>query len=99
MLNIAGASVSVGAAPTPPHGADVWLVRYDPRVVQVAIRRGENGGRTLPHRNVVKELIRLGAWNGQAARFNLPASPDPQLRTAVLVQTAGAGPILAAAKG
>ena len=79
--------------------ADVWLVRYDPRVVQVAIQRGENGGRTLPHRNVVRELVRLGAWNGQAAHFAIPASRDPALSTAVLVQTGGAGPILAAAKG
>jgi hypothetical protein len=97
-VTLAADAVSVGAAPTPPHGADVWLVRYDPRIVQVAIRRGENGGRTLPHRNVVRELVRLGAWRGQAERYSLPASPDPALKTAVLVQTAGAGPILAAAR-
>jgi len=99
-VTIAGGAVSVGAAQTPPaKGADVWLVRYDPRVVQVAIQRGENGGRTLPHRNVVRELVRLGAWSGRAARFDLPAARDPALRTAILVQTTGAGPILAAAKG
>lgn len=90
--------ISVDGAPA-KSAADVWLVRYDPRIVQVAIRRGENGGRTLPHRNVVRELVRLGGWNGRAARFDIPASRDPALRAAVLVQTAGAGPILAAAKG
>jgi hypothetical protein len=99
VVSLAADAVTVGAAPTPGQGADVWLVRYDPRVVQVAIRRGENGGRTLPHRNVVRELVRLGGWRGQAERFSLPASRDPALRTAILVQTAGAGPILAAAKG
>jgi hypothetical protein len=103
VVTISGGAVQVGAAQSPAQfpakSADVWLVRYDPRVVQVAIRRGENGGRTLPHRNVVRELIRLGAWNGQAARFALPAAADPALHGAVLVQTAGAGPILAAAKG
>jgi hypothetical protein len=98
-LSIGGGAVMVGAAGRPAKAADVWLVRYDPRVVQVAIQRGENSGRTLPHRNVVRELVRLGAWNGQAARFTLPASHDPALSTAVLVQTSGAGPILAAAKG
>jgi len=96
---IGASDVVVGAAPTPGRSADVWLVRYDPRIVQVAIRRGENGGRTLPHRNVVRELVRLGGWNGQSARFSLPANSDPALRTAILVQTAGAGPILAAVKG
>jgi hypothetical protein len=98
-LSIADGAVTVGAAGKPAKAADVWLVRYDPRVIQVAIRRGENSGRTLPHRNVVRELVRLGAWNGQAAHFALPASRDPALSTAVLVQTGGAGPILAAAKG
>jgi len=98
-LTIASGAVLVGAAPMSGGAADVWLVRYDPRIVQVAIRRGENGGRTLPHRNVVRELVRLGGWNGRAARFDIPASRDPALRAAVLVQTAGAGPILAAAKG
>jgi hypothetical protein len=99
MVTIGGGAVSVGAGQASGKAADVWLVRYDPRVVQVAIRRGENGGRTLPHRNVVRELVRLGGWSGQAARFNLPTSADPALRTAILVQAAGAGPILAAAKG
>jgi hypothetical protein len=65
----------------------------------VPIRRGENGGRTLPHRNVVKEIVRLGVWNGAPARFVIPPASDPALATAVLVQSAKAGPILAAAKG
>ncbi|HEX4180230.1 MAG TPA: DUF1223 domain-containing protein [Caulobacteraceae bacterium] len=98
-VTIGASDVVVGAAPAPARSADVWLVRYDPRIVQVAIRRGENGGRTLPHRNVVRELVRLGGWSGPAARFSLPPSRDPALRAAVLVQTAGAGPILAATKG
>jgi hypothetical protein len=96
---VAGGAVLVGAASAPDRPADVWLVRYDPREVQVSIRRGENGGRSLPHRNVVRELVRLGGWSGAATRFVLPASPDPALRAAILVQTAGAGPILAAARG
>jgi hypothetical protein len=91
--------VSVGAGKAPAKGADVWLVRYDPRTVQVAIRAGENGGKTLPHRNVVKELVRLGAWRGAPTTLKLPPAGDPALRTAVLVQAARGGAILAAARG
>jgi len=76
--------------------ADVWLVRYDPRVVQVPIRRGENGGRTLPHRNVVHQLVKLGVWSGQAETFALPQASEPHLRTAVLLQAGQGGPILTA---
>jgi hypothetical protein len=79
-------------------GADVWLVRYDPRILQVPIRGGENAGRTLPHRGVVRQLVNLGRWDGRARAFPLPATPDPALKTAVLVQSPGGGPILAAAR-
>ena len=98
-LTLQSGAVTIAAGTAPSQGADVFLVRYDPRIVQVPIRRGENGGRTLPHRNVVRELVKLGRWTGPGARFALPPATDPALATAILVQTAGAGPILAAAKG
>jgi hypothetical protein len=90
--------VAIGAAPA-AGPADVWLVRYDPRLVQVPIQRGENGGKTLPHRNVVKELVRLGGWRGAAESFALPPARDPALKSAILIQLPRGGPILAAARG
>lgn len=98
VVAISGGSAEIGAAPAPAQAADVWLVRYDSRTIDVPVLRGENAGKTLPHKNIVREMLRLGAWSGQAERFQLPAG-DPDLSTAVLVQTSGAGPILAAAKG
>jgi hypothetical protein len=87
-------SVGPGAAHGP---AEVLLVRYDPNVVQVPVLRGENHGKTLPHKNVVKDLVRLGAWSGAAQSYRLPPGPAG-LKTAVLVQSGPGGPILAAAK-
>jgi hypothetical protein len=75
--------------------AVVWLVRYDPRTIAVPIRAGENGGRTIAHRNIVRQLIRLGGWNGAAARYSLPPSP-PGLSAAVIAQASVGGPIVAA---
>jgi len=98
-ITLAGRAVEIGAGAAPSSGAEVWLVRYDPRILMIAIQRGENGGKTLPHKNVVRQLVRLGGWSGEAAHFDLPPVPDPHLKTAILVQTAGAGPILAAARG
>lgn len=96
-VTLSPASVTIaGVAPKRP--AQVWLVRYDPNIVQVPVKRGENTGKTLPHKNVVRELIRLGDWGGGTRRFATPAAPAG-LKTAVLVQAGPGGPILAAAKG
>lgn len=95
-LTVRGPVLTIAAAPR--QVADVWLVRYDPRIVQVPIRRGENGGRTLPHKNIVRELTLLGQWSGGAETLALPKPADPTLRTAVLVQRPKGGPILAAVK-
>ena len=95
-VTLATAGVAVGAANAPDGGAEIWLVRYDPNVVQVPVARGENGGRTLPHKNVVHELVRLGTWSGSAAQFALPPTMEG-LKTAILVQSAYGGEIIAAA--
>lgn len=98
-LKLAGGSVSIGAGPKPGAAVDVWLVRYDPHTLQVAIRGGENGGKTLAHKNIVRELVRLGDWRGAAETLRLPRPREPGLIDAVLVQAPKGGPILAAAKG
>ena len=90
-------SAKVAAGVAPRGGADVWLVRYDPRTVRVPVRAGENTGKTLPIRNVVRALTRLGKWDGAAASFRFPAAPEG-LQSVVIVQTREGGPILAAAR-
>ncbi|WP_372783771.1 DUF1223 domain-containing protein [Phenylobacterium sp.] len=85
------------AGPASARPAQVWLVRYDPSVLQVPVKRGENGGKTLPIKNVVRELTRLGDWNGGARSYAVPVAPAG-LKTAILVQAGPGGPILAAAK-
>ena len=96
-LQLSGNKLDVGQA-QPAVASDVWLVRYDPRTLDVAIRAGENGGRTLPHRNVVRQLVRLGSWNGAARSFTVLAPSEPGLSTAALVQVHTGGDIVSAAK-
>lgn len=94
-IKIASDAVSISAAARPDGPVDVWLVRYEPGVIAVPVRRGENTGRTLPHAHVVRALVRLGQWDGKALRLPLPAASGA-LSTAVLVQSAK-GQILSAA--
>jgi len=93
---LAGTRVAIdGAAPKRP--ADVWLVRYDPNVERVPVKRGENTGKTLPIKNVVRELTKLGGWTGGPKTYAVPPGPAG-LKTAILLQAGPGGPILAAAK-
>lgn len=87
-------NIAEGRAARP---ANVWLVRYDPRTHNVPIRAGENGGRTLPHKNIVREVHLLGKWTGDAQSFAIPAAAAP-LRSAILVQDGPGGAILSARK-
>ena len=96
-VTVSGGRVTIAGA-APPRPAGVWLVRYDPNIVQVPIRRGENGGLTLPHKNVVRSLTRLGDWSGAAKSYALPPPDVSGLKRAILVQAGPGGPILAAAR-
>ena len=92
-----GRRAAVAAGRVPAGGADVWMIRYDPRELNVPITRGENRGRVVPHRNVVRELVRLGPWAGAPRGYRLPRALSPGLKTTVLVQARRTGRILAAA--
>lgn len=94
MLFLKTGRVAVGSGRAPRGGADVWLVRYDPRLLEVQVRRGDNKGRTLQERNVVRELVRLGAWKGRPTSYRLPAAKIDGLVSVVLVQTPRGGKVL-----
>jgi hypothetical protein len=94
-LNVSGTSIMFGAT-APSQAATIWMVRYDPRTIQVPIKRGENNGKTLPHTNVVREFVRVGTYQGVAMRVTLPESANANLKTAILVQRGAGGPIISA---
>ena len=97
-LSLRGGTAAVGAGRAPAGGADVWLARYEPKTVEVPIQAGENGGRTLPHRNIVRQLVIIGHWRGTATSFAVPAGPAG-LTNAVFLQAGTGGPVLAVARG
>ena len=98
IVSFSGDAVTVGAGAAPAGGADVWLARYIPHTVEVAIARGENAGHTLPYKDVVREMVLLGKWRGEAASFPVPGGGDAGLAEAAIVQGSGCGPIVAAAR-
>jgi hypothetical protein len=99
MLYMENGKIAVGSSSHPPRGGgEVWLVRYDPRKVEVEVKKGDNKGETLAERNVVRQLVRLGRWRGRPTAFRLPAAEDEGLETLVIVQQTDGGRIVAALK-
>ena len=89
-----GKAVRVGAG---KGHATLWLVRYDPRTIPVAIRAGENGGRAIAHRNIVRQIVPIGQWTGRPLHVALPPA-RPGLASALLLQSGKGGPIVASRK-
>ncbi len=52
-------------------GGEVWLCELS-GTVPVTIERGENSGRTVTYHNVLRRRVKLGTWNGELRRFNIP---------------------------
>lgn len=88
--------ISVGAAQV-PGDFEVKMVTFDkPHVTKV--KRGENRGMTLTNANVVRELVKIGDWNGKAAEYSFSLDGiDGNGGCAILIQTKNHGPVLAAA--
>ena len=90
--------VDVGTGKAPRGGADVWLVRYDPRTQEVAVKSGDNRGQTMVQKNVVREITRLGTWRGRATAYRVPKSAEDGLETVLLVQGQRGGRLIAVAR-
>jgi len=74
----------------------VQVVRYTPQE-SVAIRRGENAGKTISYNNIVNSWETAGTWDGaRPLSISAPAAgADPIV---VIIQRDKHGPILAAAE-
>lgn len=90
--------INVGAGPS-SGDATIWLFDVLSKAT-VKIGAGENNGRTLTYRNVVRYVKSIGVWKGQPIALSLPRS-DPAVpqhdAVAVVVQQGGYGKVLGAA--
>jgi hypothetical protein len=72
----------------------VLLVGFD-HDHETAIRRGENGGRTLRESNVVRSVREVGSWDGKALRIS---EKFPEGEDAAVILQAPDGRIVGASK-
>ena len=92
MLKVTDAGILMPLTGDLPNAADIWVVHFDERH-ETEITKGENAGRELGYRHVVREIQYLGDWRGQE---RLVAWPEKQrFGVALMVQDRDEGTILA----
>jgi hypothetical protein len=74
-MTLAGRQINVSVAasskgPAAVHG-EVWICSIS-KAVPISIGRGENGGRQITYHNVVRNLLKLGDWNGTSGSWTVP---------------------------
>jgi hypothetical protein len=67
-INVSVAASNKGPAAT--HG-EVWICSVS-RAVPISIGRGENRGREITYHNVVRNLLKVGDWNGTPGSWSVP---------------------------
>ncbi len=91
-------NIRIAASTEPPVAATVYVAAISPSV-SIAIKHGENRGRTITYYNVVRNLIPVGMWSGGETKIKLRRKDileNGAKRCAVLIQAANTGAILAA---
>jgi hypothetical protein len=63
-------SVAASKAPTATHG-EVWICSVS-KAVPISIGRGENRGREITYYNVVRNILKVGDWNGNSGSWTVP---------------------------
>src|ERR1019366_767081 len=74
-MTLAGKQITVSVAasskgPAAMHG-EVWIGSVS-QAVPISISRGENSGREITYYNVVRNLLKVGDWNGSPGSWTVP---------------------------
>ena len=74
-MTLAGKQINIsvaasGKGPAAAHG-EVWICSIS-KAVPIAIGRGENRGREITYHNVVRNLLKVGDWNGASDSWTVP---------------------------
>src|ERR1700733_13563381 len=67
-INVSVAASSKG--PAAMHG-EIWIGSIS-KEIPIAIGRGENRGREVTYYNVVRNLLKVGDWNGSSGSWTVP---------------------------
>ena len=73
-MTLTGRQINVSVAPSKTPGVshgEVWICSVS-KAVPIAIGRGENRGREITYHNVVRNILKVGDWNGSTGSWSVP---------------------------
>ncbi|KAH8651437.1 thioredoxin-like protein [Xylariales sp. PMI_506] len=80
---------------------DVLVIVYEDKSEVVKIGKGPNKGKKVPHKNVVRDIVKIGEWMGGDMIYDLPVTPSQMAQgtaAVAIVQEPLSGPIVAVTK-
>lgn len=98
-LSATSLRIEIPATARLANGADIMLIGFD-TMHRTVIEAGENRGTTLVNYHVVRDVKSIATWHGERFSLTVPLMPDAGVTDfcAVLVQEAGQGRIIGAAR-
>ena len=72
-MTVSGKQLTVAVAESkgPAAHGEVWICSVS-KAVPISIGRGENRGREITYHNVVRNLLKVGDWNGASESWTVP---------------------------
>ena len=73
-MTLSGKQINVSVAASgksPAEHGEVWICSIS-KAVPISIGRGENSGRQVTYYNVVRNLLKVGDWNGSSGSWTVP---------------------------
>jgi hypothetical protein len=67
-INVSITAADQGSRPT---RGEIWICSVS-KAVPISIKRGENRGREVTYHNVVRNLLKVGDWNGAGGSWTVP---------------------------
>ncbi|CAN5138955.1 hypothetical protein BH10PSE10_BH10PSE10_16680 [soil metagenome] len=66
-----GSLIKVSVAEAGGRSGEVWICAVS-KAVPITIARGENRGQRVTYHNVVRNMLKVGDWNGKAGSWTVP---------------------------
>lgn len=101
-MTMTGGQIKVSVAEADGRSGEIWICAVS-KAVPITISRGENRGQQITYHNVVRNVLKVGDWNGKAGSWTVPLeniTRDGVDAAAVYVQDGNRdkpGPMLGAA--